>query len=462
MRDLLLLTVLVGLVPAILARPWLGILAWYWIGLMNPHRFGWGFITDAPVAMLVGLVTLFGLLFTRERRGIPVTTETVLLLLFAAYITMTTLTAWVPDEAWAQWEKVMKILLMTFVTPLLIYGGRRIAALLLVIALSIGFFGFKGGLFAIATGGSHMVLGPNGSFIEGNTTLGLAMIMVLPLLLVSARLLRERRIDLPLLTHWPTRLGYGLYAAFWLTIVAILATYSRGALIGLLAVAPLLFWHMRRKAVLVTLLVLAVGVTGVSVPDKLLDRWRTVESYQEDHSAMQRIQAWGVNWNIAVENPALGAGFRMASMPDQVWLGYANWVEPWASRARAAHSIYFQVLGHHGLAGAGLFFALLGSTLLTLRRIRRQASDRGVVWLAEYAWAIQVSLFGYLVAGTFLDVAYFDLLFVFVALSVVMQRELAQLPADRREASDYPTGAPASPRYPDFVATAAEHHGPSR
>ena len=38
MRDYLLTLVVVGLIPVAIARPWIGVLAWYWIGLMNPHR----------------------------------------------------------------------------------------------------------------------------------------------------------------------------------------------------------------------------------------------------------------------------------------------------------------------------------------------------------------------------------------------------------------------------------------
>ena len=48
-----------------------------------------------------------------------------------------------------------------------------------VMALSIGFFGVKGGIFTVVGGGENMVWGPPGSFIEGNNELALALIMVL-------------------------------------------------------------------------------------------------------------------------------------------------------------------------------------------------------------------------------------------------------------------------------------------
>ena len=422
--------IFVGLVPLILYRPWTGVLAWFWIGLMNPHRLTWGFMFSAPVAQVVGLVTIVGLLLTQDRRTLPVTREIVMLVLFALYVTMTSMLAWAPHVAWTQWEAVMKILLMTLVAPLLIYGEKRIVLLLLVMTFSLGFYGIKGGIFGISTGGNYMVWGPPGSFISGNTTLGLALIMVLPMILVSARMMRERWVDFgPIVNRWSNPIGLAMYVAFWLTALAALFTHSRGALLGLLAIAPFVFLKMRRKLTLVSLTILAVVVVGVAVPDRLMNRWQTIQTFDEDNSAMQRIQAWGVNWNVAVENPVTGAGFHMVAMGDERWLSYANWVEPWANHARAAHSVYFQLLGHHGFGGLAIYLLMVGFTFLTLNRIRRQArKDTGQLWLAEYAWAMQVSLIGFLAAGAFLDAAYFNLLFAIIALAVIMRRELEEAP----------------------------------
>jgi putative inorganic carbon (hco3(-)) transporter len=467
LRDLLLLMIIGGLIPAIFYRPWIGILSWFWIGLMNPHRLTWGFMYSAPLAMWIGAVTLLALFFTKDRRSLPITREVILLILFAMYITMTTYYAWVPS-AWGRWDTVIKIILMTLVTPLLIYGERRIVLLILVATFSIAFYGFKGGIFALTSGGQSMVLGPGRSFISGNTSLGLALVMVMPLILVSARMMTERWVDLgwKWLEPWYKPIGLAMYATMWLTGVAALFTYSRGALLGVLAIAPFMFLKMRRKLVLVLLLFATVTVVGFTFPDKLVSRWQTIETYEEDGSAMTRLQAWGVNWNVAMENPILGAGFDMAAMGNERWLSYANWIEPWASNARAAHSSYFQLLGHHGFGGTAIWLALVGFTFLTLNRVRRRARrETGQVWMAEYAWAIQVSLIGFLVAGAFLDMAYFNLLYAWIALAVIMRRELEEAPrvevARKAVPVDVvPEAATNGPRFPDFVAPSAALSSP--
>ena len=57
MRDLFVTLAVLGLIPLILRRPWLGILAWSWLGYMNPHRLCWGFATTMPFALMIALVT---------------------------------------------------------------------------------------------------------------------------------------------------------------------------------------------------------------------------------------------------------------------------------------------------------------------------------------------------------------------------------------------------------------------
>ena len=457
MRDLLLFAIIAGLVPVILLRPWIGILVWFWVGLFVPHAHTWGFMRTFPIAALIGGTALIALVIARDRRALPLTREMVMMFVLVGYFAMTSYFAVYPSGAWQQWQHVLKILLITFITPMLIYGQQRIVLLLLVITLSLAFYGFKGGLFAVSTGGGHMVLGPPRSFLAGNTYIGLAMLMVLPLILASARMFHRRWVDFgwPVVQHWSKWIGRGLYATFWLTAIAILATQSRGALLGFLAIAPFLFLRMRMKGLMISLALVGVLVIGFTVPDQLMERWQTIQTYQEDSSAMQRIQSWGVNWNMALERPITGMGFRNTYMGFERWLSYANFDGGWGHEF-SPHSIYFQMLGQHGFGGLAVWLLLIGFTFLTLGRIRRTAvKQTGQLWLAEYAWALQVGLIGFLAAGTFLDVAYFNLLYAFIALAIIMRRELEEAPSASTPAIDsQATVKPKTgPRFPDFVAT---------
>ena len=425
LRDLVLLMILVGSVPVILLRPWIGVLLWYWIGLMNPHRLTWGFMYHFPAAMLIGGCTLIGLMLARDRRPPPLSKESVLLVAMAVWFTLTTAFAWVPSMAWDYWEQAMKILAFTLVTTMLIHGRQRTEWLMIVIAGSLAFYGAKGGLFTVMTGGQYRVKGPAESFIGGNTSLGLAMLMTVPLILVLARQARAGRLACLPDRPWVRLAGMGGYASFWLTGMSTAFTYSRGALLGLASIAPFLFLRMRYKPVLFGLAVAGFSSLAVMVPNKLIERAEIIRNYEENKSAMQRIQAWGVNLNIALEHP-LGAGFHLEYGGNERWLSYANFRGEWPNESRVAHSNYFQVLGQHGFVGLFLYVSLLVGILASLFRLSRAARTRpDTAWISEYAWALCVGTIGYAVAGAFLNLAYFTLFYAFVAGTMVLRREYA-------------------------------------
>lgn len=48
MRDYLLALIVVVLVPLIVRYAWIGILAWFWVGLFAPQWHTWTFMRGAP------------------------------------------------------------------------------------------------------------------------------------------------------------------------------------------------------------------------------------------------------------------------------------------------------------------------------------------------------------------------------------------------------------------------------
>jgi len=405
-RDIVVTLIVIGSLPFCLARPWIGILMWSWIGYMNPHRLTWSWAYTMPFAMMVALATLIGLLFTRERKPLPRTIETYLLIALWALFSISTFFAFNPTDAFDQYDKVSKILLVTFVTMLLFQEIEKLKMLLYVIALSIGFFGLKGGIWAIGTGGGNQVLGPPDSFIAGNTEIGLAINMVLPLVLLLSRFETRRWVKL------------GLRATFFFGIFGSLFTYSRGALLGLGLVLTLIFVRSRAKFFLIPLAIVVVLFGKSMVPEQWLNRMGTIQTYEQDRSANMRLNAWWVSYQVALDNPLIGAGFRpftpavyLRYSPDEKW---NDWQD--------AHSIYFQVLAEHGFTGLFLYLALIGSTLISLRRIRRRArANPALEFHFATAQMLEVSLVGFLVSGAFLSMSYFDLFFHMVAITVMLK-----------------------------------------
>ena len=401
MRDIALSLVIFSTLPFILWRPHIGVLVWTWIGFMNPHRLTWGFAYDMQFALIVALVTLVSVLISREPKKIPWTRETIILLFFIVWMLITTIFSIYPVIAWPHMEKVAKIQLMVFVTLMLMQSKERINQLVWVMALSIAFYGVKGGIFTILNGGVYHVRGPENSFIGGDNEMGLALIMTIPLL---------RYLQLATPKPWPR---VAMAAVMVLTAIAAVGSQSRGAMLGVAAMGVFLWLKSRNKVFTGLLAVVAAGLVLAVMPQQWFDRMATIQNYDTDASAMGRINAWQMAFNLAKDKP-LGGGF------DVFQPGMFAIYAPNPEDVHDSHSIYFEVLGEHGFIGLA-FFLMLG--LATWRTaswvIKRARSDPAKRWAADLAAMVQVSLVGYASAGAFLGLAYFDYYYTLIAVIVL-------------------------------------------
>lgn len=404
MRDIAVTLAVLALLPLILRRPYIGILAWSWIGYMNPHRLAYGFAREAPFAMLIGATTLVAMLFMKDRIRIPWTRETALLLMFVLWVGLTTVFSLQQDHSLVQFEKVVKIQIMVFATMILIRERHQLHLLVWVVVLSLGFYGVKGGLFTVLTGGGYHVMGPLGSFIGGNNELGLALIMVLPLM---------RYLQLQLDRKWQRNL---MLLAMVLTVIAILGTQSRGALLGLAVMAIAMVLKSRRRFTLLLLAALMVPLSFSVMPSSWFERMASIQEYEEDGSAQGRINAWKFAINLAQSRPLVGGGFEAFH-----WRNFRQYA-PDPFDVKDAHSIYFEVLGEHGFAGLSIYLLLGFFTWRSASWIIRSTRESvDMQWARDLAAMIQVSLVGYASAGAFLGLAYFDFIYQLMAMVVIIR-----------------------------------------
>lgn len=408
MRALFVIVVILASLPLILFRPNIGIMVWAWLGFMNPHRLAWGFARTFPFAEIVAVTTFIGMLLTGRWRFPPVTRDTVILVCFCLWMQITTILALNQADAWEQWEKVAKIQLMILVTMMVIRTVKQLRALIWVAAGSICFYGMKGGVFTIMKGGEQRVYGPEGSFIEGNNEIGLALIMVIPLV-------RYLQLTTPyrLLRH-------SLLTVLALCAVAILGTQSRGALLGIVAMLAFMLWKSKHRLTLALLIALVTPIALGIMPETWYERMGTIRRYEEDSSAMGRLYSWSFALRLSSDRPLVGGGFE--TFRPEVFGGYG--FDP--DRAADAHSIYFEVLGEHGYVGLLLFLALGLSVWLTCSwTIRHSRDEPDVGDLELLARMIQVSFMGFAVSGAFLGLAYFDLYYNLIAFAVIARSLVA-------------------------------------
>ncbi len=414
MRDILILLIVAYGLLHVFARPYVGVYLWTWISLMNPHRLTYGFAATFPFAQLIAVTTLIGLVTGRQKKLNPWSAESVVLLLLVLWACVTTLFAVNQDAALEGLVKFLKIQLFIFMTLLLISDKKKLDMFIWVVVLSIGYYGVKGGIFTIATGGSARVWGPDGTFIGGNNEVALAMLMTVPLM----RYLQSQA------TRKYARLG--LTAAMLLTAAAILGSQSRGAFLGIMAIGAFFWWKSPHKLGASVL----VGVVAVMVlafmPQEWWDRMGTIEKYEDDPSAMGRINAWWVAWNMANDRPT-GGGIGMFNA--ESFLRYA----PDPYDVHDVHSIYFEMLGEQGWIGFALFVTLALLTWFKCASLaKRGKRDPANKWQADLGPMLQVSLIGYLVPGAFLGMAYFDYYYDLVAMAIIAHKLTVSTPQEER------------------------------
>ncbi len=270
--------------------------------------------------------------------------------------------------------------------------------------MSVAFFGIKGGVFAILTGGEFRVYGPPESHIEDNNAISVALVMMIPLLAY-------------LYQHAPRRwIKPAMLATIFLSIAAILASYSRGAFVAGSAMLLFLALKSRRRVLLIGILAIAIPIMLTAMPDKWWERMATITSDNPDQSVQGRFNAWSMAWNLAVDRPVFGGGFAIYE-PD-VFARYA----PDPLDIHAAHSIYFQMLGEHGFVGLGLFLLLAFLMWRTGTRVIRGSASGAHHWRADLARALQVSMIGFLVGGLTVNIGYWDVYYFELVLLVALEQ----------------------------------------
>jgi len=418
MRDWVIIFIIAAGCIMALRRPFIGILLWTWLSIMNPHQYTWAAAT-MPLAMIVAITTLIGVLTTKEKLSPFQNKAPVLLLIFMIWMCITFPFSYDVDGSYWMLNKVMKINLMILVAAMVVINRDQIKLFTWLVVFSIAFYGIKGGIFTLTTGGAHKVWGPPTTYIEGNNELALAVIVIIPMLNFLRTLLTK---------SWQKN---AMLAAMILCAASSLGSHSRGALLALVAMAFVLWWRSPGK-LLNGIAIASCGVLLVLfMPAEWTERMNTIENYQEDSSAMGRINAWWMAWNLAINRFPIGGGFEVYNP-----FTFGQFA-PDPRDIHAAHSIYFQILGEHGFVGLLLYLMIWFTCWRTAQWLRTNGKLHSESqWVVALGSMAQVSMMGFFVGGAFLSLAYYDLPFNLMVILVVTQRWVKERMWEKETALD--------------------------
>lgn len=408
MRDLVVLAIVFATLPVIVFRPYLGLLTYSWLAYMRPQDMTWGMSRWLPLSEWVALAMVAGIVVTFGReRLVAIRLQTVLLILLGLWISLTVLTAVIPEMSQEVYGHYWKAIVIALLTTGLVRDRERFRLLYLLIPFSVGFLGAKRGLFGLLRGGIQYNDGPGG-LMKDNNSFALMLNMMLPLL-VGIATTDERK--------W-VRVTAAVMAA--LCVPTIFFTFSRGGLLTLFVVSALLFWRSKNRLVVVGLMALALvaflAFTSDAVTERYMDRASTIGDYQEDRSAMGRINAWKTSWYVFLDYPVFGVG------PNNLAAVFRRY-SPEVDQFRVAHNAYFQVLAESGFPALALFLAAIGAALWRMERLRKATPLR---WVEVQARMLQVSIAAYMTGSLFLNTAYNEVIYHLIALTVCLEIVAAQ------------------------------------
>lgn len=412
MRDTVVLIFLIVCIGAAIKKPWWGVLSLAVFSYLNPHAYAWGFVRTLPVYYVLFLVVAFRTFTTQDKQPIPKDWRVIFFVILWLYFAFTSTQAYNP-LVWSEFWNVTKIYLPFIFTLLLINTREKLYYLIVTIGISIGIVAVKGGIWAILSGFSNRVYGPPNTQFYDNNQFAVAMLMIVPILLL-----------------WQKRSSHflikkGVLFSIPIIYLASLSSWSRGALLTMVVLTLMLVWKSKHKILVVPMILVGAIVMKDYLPDEWFGRMETIETYQEDASAMGRIEVWIDGWHHTLSHPFTGGGFG-------TWMYITQ---------RDFHSSYIRMFSEHGFVAFGIWLSMILGTVWNLTFLPKKTKKfEDMEWVTDYCFALRASLICYMVGTIFLGLCYWDLLYHLIFLSVLVKKfaleEMsAKVPSDYRKRS---------------------------
>jgi probable O-glycosylation ligase (exosortase A-associated) len=387
-------------------------------------------IKSLRIALVSGslaiLAHLAGRAFGRTR-GLPVRPEMVIALVLILWAGLTIPWSIWPGGSWSQLtDHLLKAVVFFWLIGTLVTTRARLELYAWVLAICslplalTAIDNYRSGVFVThASSAVQRIAGyVGGSGLAGNPN-DLALMLNLLLPITGALCVITRRPGLRAIA----------VSALVLSVVAVVATFSRAGFVTMAVIAVLALAAMaRRGAAGAALLIVVLSVSGfLLLPGEYFSRLSTITNIEADPtgSAQGRWNDYFLSLEYIGEHPVTGAGLGQDLLALNQTRGHETW--------RSVHNAFLQAAVDLGLPGLALLLALLVASLANTVRVRRRAGrSPGAHALGILAQGVQISLVAFVVAAFFHPIAYQFYFFCLAGLAVALAN------ADRAEAAATP------------------------
>jgi len=235
--------------------------------------------------------------------------------------------------------------------------------------------------------------------------------------------------DLALVLLFPFSFAMSIYSTshqrFWrkfaglitcsILVSAIIATQSRGGLLGVITVISF-FMYSKAKSKVLVIFTSLFGIIILSFLAGLSER-SSGGSHEEgiDESAMGRLYAWKAAIKMAFDNPLFGVGIS------GFYYNYYFYIDKWTGKNYVVHSTWFGVLAETGFLGLIIFamciYHAFRTTSHSITLLEKNTYDNQLA-LATLAYALKAGLIGFCISGTFLTQGFLWPFYILYSLSI--------------------------------------------
>jgi probable O-glycosylation ligase (exosortase A-associated) len=422
--------------------PFVFTLGYLWVDTFYP-QFLSTLVGQLPSSYIMAVAAIGGYVLLDRRSPPRFSGHTALVLLFAAWITLTGTWAERPDTAWDKWDWAFKVVMFAAFLPLVLRSRVQIEAFLQV-------FLFAATVHMMALGTKTMLAGSGYGreldVVKGNSGLtessylAAVSIALIPIILF----LRSHSILIP--KSWVRDLGYlGLIV---IAVFSAMGTYARTALVGFVVVGVFLWLQSRRKLLFAACAVaMAIGVVAMTA-GSWDERIATTADYTSESSALGRLLVWKWTLGYVMQNP-LGGGFN-SFLVSRIEFPAANGTAPIVVYGKAFHNMFMEVLGEQGFPGLAMYLALMLTSLWYMWSVIRRTRGRAhLLWVHDLAGALMTSLLTIMACGFFIGIAFQALVWYLMTLPVCLNAYLLHVEGLERGAEQPPWAArPIRPAMP--------------
>lgn len=223
-----------------------------------------------------------------------------------------------------------------------------------------------------------------------------------------------------------------------LMAVTVVLTFSRGALLALVAIAGAMVYRYRSNRMVVRAAIMLSILAFFALPSEYTARLTAVgdvlsgggAEQSDDPSLQGRSSEMRAAVLMFLDRPAGGVGY--ANYPE-LYLQYSPRIGLDTRREmREAHSLYLEIASETGILGFGVFTIGLALARARIVRARRQLAAAGSEHNLLMLDAIGLALVGFLVTSVFLHGAYPRLFWLLLGLALVAPWPILQPPRAER------------------------------